>query len=661
MIEDFPTPSRLLRTVAHLARWVLWLLASVWITLLLVWGALHFLIVPRISELRPWLEEQATQALGIRLRLGDVVARSNGLIPSVELKDVQLFDEQGRLALRLPSVQAAFSPRSVFGGGFEQLYIDSPVLEVRRSADGRLWVAGLALTRGPDTDSPAVDWLFSQFELAIRHGTVTWTDELRAAPPLTLTDLDWVLRNRHHTHAMRLDATPPQGWGERLSFSGIFKQPLLSQRAGQWRDWKGQLYANLVQIDLAQLHLYHSDTHVDMARGSGSLRAWIEIDHAEPTAATLDLAVKNVNLRFDHQREALDFAWVAGRLGAKKVPGGVEFFTQALEFDTADGLHWPGGNVRLGLFSGDANHAAHGDLLADRLDLAALGQIVSRLPLDDALKAQVEELAPRGLVQSLQASWTGAPHQPSDFSARGRLEQLAIAPARAAHGRRPGFNGVDLDFDLNRQGGHATVALRDGAVLAPGIFDDPVIALEQLAGEVQWKHDAGRWNLQLSNVRLANADAQGTLQLKWQSDSVASAPGLLDLQGSLSRAQLNRVYRYLPQGIDKKVRDYVRDAVQGGSGSAVSFNVKGNLRDFPFLDPRQGEFRIAASLHEASYAYAPASVLGSGSLPWPALTQFSSDFLIDKGNLHIMGGHGGIAGSGALQVSKVDGLVSNLY
>lgn len=90
----------------------------------MVWGALHFVIVPRIAEFRPTLEQQVSRALGVTVRVGDIVARSNGLIPSLELNDVRLLDAQGRETLRLPQVLAALSARSIMGLGIEQIIVD---------------------------------------------------------------------------------------------------------------------------------------------------------------------------------------------------------------------------------------------------------------------------------------------------------------------------------------------------------------------------------------------------------------------------------------------------------------------------------------------------------------------------------------------------------
>ncbi len=223
-----PSPSRLLKVYAAFAQTLMWLLLAGWLVLVLAWGALHGWIVPRIGELRPDLEIEAGRVLGVPVRIGSIAARSQGLMPSFELIDVVLLDPQGRTALRLPRVLAALSPRSLWNLGFEQLYIDSPELDIRRAADGKLFVGGLDFSRSSDTEGRAADWFFSQTEFVIRNGTVRWTDEMRGVPPLALEQVDFVMRNGSRRHALRLDATPPPQWGERFSLRGLFRQPLLS-------------------------------------------------------------------------------------------------------------------------------------------------------------------------------------------------------------------------------------------------------------------------------------------------------------------------------------------------------------------------------------------------------------------------------------------------
>lgn len=669
MTDMTPNPSYLLRVGAFAVRAAFWLVASAWIALGMVWGTLHFVIVPRIAEFRPMLEQQASRTLGIPVRIGAIVARSNGLIPSLELNDVSLLDTQGREALKLPSVMAALSARSLMGLGLEQLTIDRPELDVRRSKDGRIWVAGLALPSGDRTDSAGADWVFSQPELVIRHGTVTWTDEMRDVPPLALTDVDWVLRSQHRTHSMRLDANPPAHWGARLSLSGIFKQRLLSRRASVWQEWEGQLYANFAQVDLAELRRY-ADLGVDLAQGVGSVRAWVDVARGDVTGATADLALDGVKVTVGPKLEPLALRGITGRLGAKVLAGGGEFSTQALQFETQDGLRWPGGNVRVAYFNGDARNPAHGDVVADRLDLAAMAQIANRLPLSDTLRQTLSQLAPKGLVEQVQASWQGPLAQPTRFAAKGRVLHLEVASRPLDAGLRPGIKGADIDFDLSQSGGRATVAMKNGSLDLPGIFEDPLLGFDQLSTDVQWKTDGAQISLSLPNLRFSNADAQGDAQIKWQTaDGNAGGaapgagrfPGLLDVQGSLSRADGTRVYRYLPLGLHKPVRDYVRDGVVAGTASNVKFKVKGNLHDFPFATSKQGDFRISADVHNATYAYVPAFLLPQGSVQWPALTQLSGELVIDHAVLQVRGAHSTVAGAAGLRIGKIDGVVDSLY
>ena len=135
MNESTPAPRRL-RAFHAAAATLWWLLVGLWLALVLAWGALHGWIVPRIGEWRPALEREASRVLGVGVRIGEISARSDALVPSFELRDVVLSDAQAREALRLPRVVIAVSPRSLWNLGFEQLYVEKPDLEVRRAASG---------------------------------------------------------------------------------------------------------------------------------------------------------------------------------------------------------------------------------------------------------------------------------------------------------------------------------------------------------------------------------------------------------------------------------------------------------------------------------------------------------------------------------------------
>jgi len=104
----------LLKIWSVLTRWLLAATLLFWLLFAAGWGTLHWLIVPRIGEFRPQLQARATLALGVQVRIGAVVARSNGFMPSFELSNVELFDTQGRVALGLSRVLVSVSPRSLW-------------------------------------------------------------------------------------------------------------------------------------------------------------------------------------------------------------------------------------------------------------------------------------------------------------------------------------------------------------------------------------------------------------------------------------------------------------------------------------------------------------------------------------------------------------------
>ena len=679
-------PSALVRRWRWLARAsgvLLWLLVAAWLLFGTTWLLIHGWIVPRIGELRPRLEVAASQALGVPVRIGQITAQSTGLIPSFELRDVTLLDAQARVAVRLPRLLGTLSPTSLWGLGFEQLVIDQPELDIRRAADGKIYAGGLDVSTGlntSDSHSRAADWLFSQRELLLRGGQVRWTDELRGAPPLTLTGVDFVMRNAHRRHQMRLDASPPPVWGERFTARGLFRQPLLRGAPGDFSTWSGQLYADFANADVSQLRQYVmreplGTLGLDIQRGHGALRAWADIRKGRVTSGTADVALRDVDVRLGAKLEPLAFVAVAGRVGARQRADGFDFSTEALSFSTPDGLQWPGGNLTLSHTDPMGSTAASTELKADRLDLAALAQIASRLPLAPTTHRLIESFAPQGLVETVQARWLGPLDSPGTYSAKGRLAGLSLAslaapamtapasaPTHEAIGR-PGVSGAALDFDLTEAGGRAQVVVTAGALDLPGVFDEPRVMLDHLSTDAQWSHTKGRLQLQLRDLQFSNADGQGKAQVSWRTADPAGAvpqSSLIDLQGSLSRANGARIHRYLPLVLPEQARHYVRDAVVQGQLSDVKFKVNGPVQKIPFADASLGDFRVSAKVQNGQLAYVPAFLQPPGAPLWPALTGLSGELLFSRASIDIKGITGGVLGLPGLQLVRGDARIPDL-
>ena len=683
--------------VAWRLSWALLLLA--WSLLLLAWLTLHWFILPRLDDWRPELAAQASRALGHPVQIGRIAVQSAGWIPAFTLHEVVILDAQGRVALRLPKVSAALSVPSALAMRlrFEQLLIEDARLEVRRDVKGRWSVGGLDMDEtGPALDgSAAADWFFEQHEFLIRGGTLRWVDEMRGAPPLQLSDVQLLLRNRGQRHELRLDATPPADWGVRFAIVARARGALLS-RAGDWTRWKGTVFADLPRADVSQLRR-HVDLPVDLRQGEAALRAWVDWDQGQPTALTLDAALRDVSMRLAPELAPVALAELGGRFVVERQSGGGSLAAQGLHFRTADGQSWAPSQLRMNwrqaaqpataTATATASQAAlaarpviGGEVSADRLDLALMAELGERLPIGAGLRRLLQQLDPEGRVQTLKARWEGPLDAPLRYSAQASVKGLAIsaAPAPGPGGiGRPGWRGADLELKASEAGGQAELALKNGALDLPGVFEQALVPLTNFKAQLRWRIDSApaaaapgtlpRVELTLQDVRFDNADVRGGFNASWHTGAGSGfgkggrLPGVLVLDGQLSEARALAVARYLPLGIDEVTRHWVQRAVQGGELRKLSYRVKGDLFDFPFVNRRDGDFRIAGQLLDVTLAPLPSVPAGqrepAWDSPWPAFSAISGELVFERHGMSFQQARGRLWG---VELSEVQGRIRDL-
>jgi uncharacterized protein (TIGR02099 family) len=669
------------RRLRWLARVLTGLVIAAWSLLLIAWLTLHWGILPHIEQWRPQIEQRASSALGVPVRIGNISVRSSAWIPSLELKDVVLEDKQSRPALQLPHVVAALSARSllVLELRFEQLFIDGAQLEIRRDKQGRVFVAGLEVNspnQGGDND--AADWFFNQPEFVIRNGSLNWTDEQRGAPTLSLSDVDLVIRNGLRSHEMRLDATPPAAWGERFSLRGRFTQPLLTD-SGDWNRWSGLLFAQLPRADVSELRRYVS-LPFELSEGDGALRGWLNVRDGKMLAASVDLALREVTMRLSKTVDPLVLEQIEGRLSAQRGPEGWSLAAKQFGFVTGDGIRWPRGDMSVHWNQVEGQPPMGGEFAAQRLDLALMAQVASRVPLGEAVNKLLIELDPKGVARDLSARWTGPLDAPTAYQVKGMLYSLSLAakPAAEANGvGRPGLHNATISLNATEKGGNAKLSMNDGDLDFPGVFAQSVVPLNQMSAALQWHIDSAKTagtpskvSLQLKDMKFVNADLQGELSGNWTTGPGTGFarggryPGRIELNGKVSRGLATRVARYLPLGIPEDTRTYVTHAVKSGNVSDMTLRVKGDLWDFPFnrlTNPKEGEFRIASHVDDVNFAYVP-SIPASGSRPaydspWPAFTKMRGELIFDRATMEIRNAQARVYG---VDLTKVSGGIRNL-
>ncbi|HEY4066172.1 MAG TPA: YhdP family protein [Burkholderiaceae bacterium] len=677
--EDLP--KRWVR-VRWCARALFGVVFTAWSLLLIAWLTLHWGILPHIQQWREPIEQRASRALGVPVRIGQIEVRSKGWVPSFELRDVELLGADQRPALRLPRVVAAISPRSLLSLQlrFVQLLIDGAELEVRRDASGHIFVGGLAVgATGTSENSEAADWFFAQREFVIRGGSLRWIDEMRSAAPLALGDVQLIVRNGLRTHDIRIDATPPPDWGDRFTLSGRFTQPLL-QRGGDWRHWSGSAYLSLPRADTHELR-QHVSLPFELDEGVGALRAWVDVRNGEPVGATADIALRAMTLRLAADVEPLRIEEFQGRVVANRTPLGLAMAARHVSFLTGDNIRWPEGDMTLTLRQRSGQPVSGGEFGAQHLDLGLIAQIASRVPLGDAVRKLLADLAPQGSVSGLSAQWDGALDAPAHYHVKGDLAGLALAARPAAAGAngggggvgRPGLRNASIKLDASDAGGSAQLAIDHGDIDLPGVFDERVLPLDQLNAQLQWtiapSKTAGeppRLGVQVRNAHFANPDAKGELTAAWSTGAGAGTglsrggrfPGHLELDAKLSNGRVERTYRYLPTAIPRPTRDYLQHALQAGDLVSAGFHVKGDLWEFPFTGAKTakgGEFRITAHVENARYAYLPNTPATPST--WPVLNKVAVDVGIDRDTLTLDNGQAQV---GNLELRGVQGAIVSL-
>lgn len=295
-------------------------------------------------------------------------------------------------------------------------------------------------------------------------------------------------------------------------------------------------------------------------------------------------------------------------------------------------------------------------------------------------RQQLSLWQPSGQLQDIQIGWqapaspapergTAAVLPPWPWSIKAGFQQLSvgISDAAASSDKPPPFGIRNLSGRIysSPAGGSASLQVEQGSLQLPTVFDAGPMAIDRLRTQLQWTlADDGGIAVNIDLPELANPDAAGSATIMWRSSSPAeieamqaqteqpvhALPGFLDLKAALTRADATAVWRYLPHSIPADVRHYVQEAILGGRSNNVEFEVRGDLKHFPF-DARQRDpatqrypataassaakpsnapadataprelFRISADLQQVQFRYVPHYLLGAATpaLTWPDL------------------------------------------
>ncbi|MCX7206416.1 MAG: YhdP family protein [Proteobacteria bacterium] len=599
-----PVFSKLLQRFSVFIHWhyraLLRIFAGIGLILLTVILAWQFYVLPRLDEYRPWLVQKLALATGSQIEMGRLSGGWRGIHPFVRVDDFKV-RMAGQPGLQLASVDADLSWWTLLRGEllFSRLATVSPHLSLRRDAAGAWFVAGFQVKTGAEkSENRFINWLLAQGTLKISDGQLSYVDEQSPAGQQVFSKLDMNITQRFGFHKFDLSLQPPSALAGALALSGNWR----GNDIGEWRAWSGQLKLDLPRVDLQQLsaRLPQEAQWFSQLAGTGGARASLHFAQAKIEKIDAQLKLNALNMAWPDAPQALYLSVFEGGFIWRDEQDSQSLRLKAKRIASASGDLCQDCRV-------DYQRDAAGQSVdASNILLDGLGAFSSWRP------EQLQDAAMKGKIAKLSANWQGPWQKAKVYSAE--IEAKALELALPQQGL-PLLGRFDLKAKLDQNTGKATLSSRDLSLTMPEQFLEP-LHFDRAGFDVSWQRAAKGWKLNVPQAELVNADTllRASAQYIWPGKGL----GNLNLKGDIRELNAKRAYLYLPRAVGDETLAWLKTSLLSGKAVNGRAELRGNLEDFPFRNPKDGLFRITADAKDVALSYAD---------DWPAIEHI--DALLD--------------------------------
>ncbi len=550
-------------------------------------AAMFFWVLPNLDAHRDVLARALSRALGQNVAIEAASGQWHQARPEFRLQGVRLYDAAGQEALHLPTFEASFSWRSflLLEPRFNHIELQGLALDMRRTPDGRIYIGGVPVElAGPD--GGVSNWLLRQGEIHVGDATLTWNDEMRNAPPLTLREVDFTLSNRRHTHRMQLHALPPAAIARPLTVQATLTARDLDAPAS----WNGHVDASVAGMSFAQLMPW-LEVPYQPRQGWGALALRLEVAGGRLAAARASLDLYDISTTLGDALPPLRLERARGLAAWARTAAG-----QRVSLDNVR-VALPGGVLGEPFDIGLSWHGEEHELRVHALRLDGWQRLLPSLPIADTLRLWLQRVQPQGRLDDFAFRWKGREPDLDDFGVEGRFHGLGLA----AVDDRPGFANLSGDLEGDARQGRFAIDAHELVLDLPAVFREPKLPLDSLRVAGGWQRTARGHLVVVDHADFANADAAGTASGRYE--HVSGTPGRIDLEARLTRAEGTAVHRYLPRQVSDATVEWVRQSVVAGGSNDVRLRLQGELARFPF-DGGDGLFRVDTQVRDGILDYA---------------------------------------------------------
>lgn len=560
------------------------------------WGGLQWIILHHVDQYRTQLMAVFQQETGLRIEVGALHSVGFRWLPTVVLDQITIDDPEGKPGLHLDRVEGRLSLLSLFQGriDLQALLIDGPTLTLGRDTQGQLFLSGIPLPQPQAGPSPFLDWLLHQGYIHITHATLYWQDGSLSAPLLKLDQGELLLRNRGNHHALSLGFTPPQ----RLAAPVSLQADLYGSDLDQLQRWTGQVSIEAYQADVAALKPWIPALN-QLQHAYGHLKVMATLEPGQHWGGQAELDLHHVQGRLEPALNALNLERLRGTISLRSLDSGVEVSTGQLTLENED-HSVPTPPLDLHLIVENAG----GLLSVNQVDLDHLAELLGALPVPESLRQPIVQAALKGHVSALEANWNGPLEQPKNYQFKADFQhfQARYGPSSSA------IHDFTGQIQASSEGGQIKGQGKDLTLGLAQVFAEP-LWIQTVTAEVTWKNRHAQTQAHFKQLSFSNEDLDG--EVSGDLTLGPTGPGESHLTGVLRRASPMAIWRYVPLSVPQSTREWLKQALVGGKGTGVQFEVKGDLQRFPFPRDQGGFFRVQAQIADAQLRYDP---------DWPVLT-----------------------------------------
>lgn len=553
------------------------------------------LLVPRVADYRAEIERLVSDSSGQQVTIGRVEGVWRGLGPELRLHDLALIDPQRkRQQLQLNEVRVRFAvidslrrwaltPRSIT--------LVRPNLRLIRHGDGSIGLAGSSEEGAGELNTENESdpgFLLAPSRLRILDGALTLVDQVHAAPPLRLQNVDIRLRNdqqRHQLSGTISLAEAPQ--------SAIRLEADLRSEQQAPLSWSGALYLAGKSLDYRLLRKLRLPWK--LTGGNADFQLWGELERGRLQQISGDLAIAGLEF---NGKVANRIDRFSSRLSWQRQAKGWQLDASDLTLQK-DAHNWPATRFSLKVQQEEGSRKLA--LGLDFLDLGDLLPLVldSGLVPDKALKP-LRGMAPDTEFYGLRMRFSESGDD-RRWSLLGEARNLSVQAWKEV----PGVDNLTGRFWLDQDQGSLRLSGEQTTADIRQLFRQP-LKLEQFNASLQWKRlPQGGWELTSQQPIIAgNADLQTRTRLRIELPD--NGPVFTDLQTDYRDGDARNAGRYYPTTImPEGVVEWLDRSIISGRVVDGSFLLYGPLSDFPFDKTPSGRFEVLFRTEDLLLDYQP--------------------------------------------------------